>query len=134
MEKTFRKLYITCRSHQQVPLSTLVKVDTSKTAYLANHQSQFAVTLSFNLAPGVALGAAVDAINKAQAPVGPAEALTGSFQGSAKASATRLKSEPYLIAAALIAVYIVLHLLYQSYIHPMTMVSTLPSAGVGVRS
>jgi HAE1 family hydrophobic/amphiphilic exporter-1 len=130
----FSKLYITSPlTNQQVPLSSLVKVDTSKTAYLSiSHQSQFpAVTLSFNLAPGVALGEAVDTINKVQAQIGLPPALTGSFQGSAKAFGDSLKSEPYLIAAALIAVYIVLGLLYESYIHPLTILSTLPSAGVG---
>ena len=130
----FSKLYITSPlTNQQVPLSSLVKVDTSKTAYLSiSHQSQFpAVTLSFNLAPGVALGEAVDTINKVQAQMGLPPALTGSFQGSAKAFGDSLKSEPYLIAAALIAVYIVLGLLYESYIHPLTILSTLPSAGVG---
>jgi HAE1 family hydrophobic/amphiphilic exporter-1 len=130
----FSKLYITSPlTNQQVPLSTLVKVDTSKTAYLSiSHQSQFpAVTLSFNLAPGVALGEAVTAINKVQVQMGLPQALTGSFQGSAKAFGDSLKSEPYLIAAALIAVYIVLGLLYESYIHPLTILSTLPSAGVG---
>jgi HAE1 family hydrophobic/amphiphilic exporter-1 len=130
----FSKLYITSPiTGQQVPLSTLVKVDTTKTSYLSiSHQSQFpAVTLSFNLAPGVALGEAVDAIDKAQAQMGLPQAMTGSFQGSAKAFGDSLKSEPYLIAAALIAVYIVLGLLYESYIHPLTILSTLPSAGVG---
>ncbi|HEX4233037.1 MAG TPA: efflux RND transporter permease subunit [Caldimonas sp.] len=130
----FSKLYITSPiTNQQVPLSSLVKVDTTRTAYLTiSHQSQFpAVTLSFNLAPGVALGEAVDAINKAQAQMGLPQALTGSFQGTAKAFGDSLKSEPYLIAAALIAVYIVLGLLYESYIHPLTILSTLPSAGVG---
>ncbi len=130
----FSKLYITSPlTGQQVPLATLVKVDTAKTAYLSiGHQSQFpAVTLSFNLAPGVALGEAVNAINAAQAQMGLPQALTGSFQGSAKAFGDSLRSEPYLIAAALIAVYIVLGLLYESYIHPLTILSTLPSAGVG---
>ena len=130
----FSKLYVTSPlTNQQVPLSTLVKVDTTKTSYLTvSHQSQFpAVTLSFNLAPGIALGEAVTAINKAQTQMGLPQALTGSFQGSAKAFGDSLKSEPYLIAAALIAVYIVLGLLYESYIHPLTILSTLPSAGVG---
>jgi len=130
----FSKLYLTSPlTGQQVPLSTFVKIDTGKTAYLSiSHQSQFpAVTLSFNLAPGVALGQAVEAINKAQAEMGLPQALTGSFQGTAKAFGESLASQPYLIAAALIAVYIVLGLLYESYIHPLTILSTLPSAGVG---
>jgi len=130
----FSKLYLTSPlTGQQVPLSTFVRLDTNKTAYLAiSHQSQFpAVTLSFNLAPGVALGQAVTAINKTQAELGLPQALTGSFQGTAKAFSDSLSSQPYLIAAALVAVYIVLGLLYESYIHPLTILSTLPSAGVG---
>ncbi|HTT12238.1 MAG TPA: efflux RND transporter permease subunit [Burkholderiaceae bacterium] len=130
----FSKLYLTSPlTGQQVPLSTFVSVDTNKTAYLSiSHQSQFpAVTLSFNLAPGAALGDAVNAINKAQAQMGLPQALTGSFQGTAKAFTDSLATQPYLIAAALIAVYIVLGLLYESYIHPLTILSTLPSAGVG---
>ena len=130
----FDKLYLTSPlSGQQVPLSAFVHVDTSKTAYLSiSHQSQFpAVTLSFNLAPGVALGDAVRAINRAKAELGLPQALTGSFQGTAQAFQDSLRTEPYLIAAALAAVYIVLGLLYESYIHPLTILSTLPSAGVG---
>jgi HAE1 family hydrophobic/amphiphilic exporter-1 len=130
----FDKLYVASPlTHEQVPLSAFVKVDTNKTAYLAiSHQSQFpAVTLSFNLAPGVALGEAVDAINKAQAQMGLPQALSGSFQGTAQAFRDSLRTQPYLILAALIAVYIVLGLLYESYIHPLTILSTLPSAGVG---
>ncbi|HYP34284.1 MAG TPA: efflux RND transporter permease subunit, partial [Burkholderiaceae bacterium] len=130
----FDKLYLTSPlTGQQVPLSTFVKVDTTKTAYLAiSHQGQFpAVTLSFNLAPGVALGQAVDAINKAQAAMGLPQALSGSFQGTAQAFRDSLATQPYLILAALVAVYIVLGLLYESYIHPLTILSTLPSAGVG---
>jgi HAE1 family hydrophobic/amphiphilic exporter-1 len=130
----FNKLYVTSPlTGQQVPLATFVKVDTTKTAYLSiSHQSQFpAVTLSFNLAPGVSLGEAVDQINKAQADMGLPQALTGSFQGTAQAFRDSLSSQPYLIAAALVAVYIVLGLLYESFIHPLTILSTLPSAGVG---
>jgi HAE1 family hydrophobic/amphiphilic exporter-1 len=130
----FSKLYLTSPVNgQQIPLSSFVKVDTTKTAYLTiSHQSQFpAVTLSFNLAPGVALGQAVSAIDKAQAQMGLPQALTGSFQGTAKAFGESLSTQPYLIAAALVAVYIVLGLLYESYIHPLTILSTLPSAGVG---
>ena len=130
----FSKLYLTSPlTGQQVPLSTFVKVDTTKTAYLTiSHQSQFpAVTLSFNLASGVALGQAVTAIKEAQAQMGLPQALSGSFQGTAKAFGESLATQPYLIAAALIAVYIVLGLLYESYIHPLTILSTLPSAGVG---
>ena len=130
----FDKLYLTSPlSGQQVPLSAFVHVDTSKTAYLSiSHQSQFpAVTLSFNLATGVALGDAVRAINRAKAELGLPQALTGSFQGTAQAFQDSLRTEPDLIAAALAAVYIVLGMLYESYIHPLTILSTLPSAGVG---
>jgi HAE1 family hydrophobic/amphiphilic exporter-1 len=130
----FDKLYITSPLNgQQVPLSAFVKVDTTKTAYLLiSHQGQFpAVTISFNLAPGVALGQAVDAIQKAQTEMGVPATLTGAFQGTAKAFGESLATQPYLIAAALIAVYIVLGLLYESYIHPLTILSTLPSAGLG---
>ena len=130
----FDKLYLTSPLNgQQVPLSAFVKVDTSKTAYLQiSHQGQFpAVTLSFNLAPGVALGDAVDAIKKAQAAMNVPATLSGSFQGTAQAFGESLASQPYLIAAALVAVYIVLGLLYESFIHPLTILSTLPSAGLG---
>ncbi len=130
----FDKLYITSPlTGQQVPLSAFVKVDTSKTAYLLiSHQGQFpAVTISFNVAPGVSLGDAVKAIEKAKAKMGVPATLSGSFQGTAKAFGDSLATQPYLIAAALVAVYIVLGLLYESYIHPLTILSTLPSAGVG---
>ncbi|WP_305806666.1 efflux RND transporter permease subunit, partial [Stenotrophomonas sp. YIM B06876] len=130
----FGKLYLTSPlTGQQVPLSAFVTLDTNKTAYLSvSHQGQFpAVTLSFNLAPGVALGQAVAAINQAQAGMGLPQALRGSFQGTAQAFQDSLSTQPYLIAAALVAVYIVLGLLYESYIHPLTILSTLPSAGVG---
>ncbi|MDE2159514.1 MAG: efflux RND transporter permease subunit, partial [Burkholderiales bacterium] len=130
----FSKLYLTSPiTGRQVPLSTFVHVDTTKTAYLTiSHQSQFpAVTLSFNLAPGVALGQAVDAIQKVQARMGMPAAITGSFQGTAQAFQSSLRSQPYLIAAALVAVYVVLGLLYESFIHPLTILSTLPSAGIG---
>ncbi|MFC5474396.1 efflux RND transporter permease subunit [Paraherbaspirillum soli] len=130
----FSKLYLTSPlTGQQVPLSTIVSIDTNQTAYLSiSHQGQFpAVTISFNLAPNVALGDAVDAIQKAQAEMNVPSTLSGAFQGTAKAFGESLASQPYLIAAALIAVYIVLGLLYESYIHPLTILSTLPSAGVG---
>ncbi|HEX8788842.1 MAG TPA: efflux RND transporter permease subunit, partial [Telluria sp.] len=130
----FNRLYVTSPlTGQQVPLSNFVTVDTNKTSYLMiSHQSQFpAVTISFNLAPGASLGEAVDAINKVQEEMRTPQALTGNFQGTAKAFKESLATQPYLIAAALVAVYIVLGLLYESYIHPLTILSTLPSAGVG---
>jgi len=97
-----------------------------------HHQGQFpAVTLSFNLAPGVALGQATTAIRRAEAQLGTPSELVGTFQGSAQAFEDSLASEPYLIAAAIVAVYIILGVLYESYVHPLTILSTLPSAGVG---
>ena len=118
---------------QAVPLSTLVTTDNMQVGPLSvSHQSQFpAVTLSFNLAPGVALGQAVDAINKAVNEMGKPVALVGTFQGNAQAFQSSLSSEPILIVAALVVVYIILGMLYESYIHPLTILSTLPSAGVG---
>jgi hydrophobe/amphiphile efflux-1 (HAE1) family protein len=118
---------------QPVPLSTLVTVDTSHTGPLSvSHQGQFpAVTLSFNLQNGVALGQAVDAIQKAEAEIGKPASLIGTFQGNAQAFQSSLSSEPVLIVAALLVVYVILGVLYESYIHPLTILSTLPSAGVG---
>jgi len=89
------------------------------------------VTYSFNLAPGVALGDAVNAINNAEAAAGMPTTITGSFSGTAQAFSASLANEPLLIAAAIAAVYVVLGVLYESYIHPVTILSTLPSAGVG---
>ena len=117
-----------------MPLSTLVKCSTRPVTPLSiNHQSQFpAVTLSFNLAPGVALGEAATAIDAAMRQTGmPATADQGTFQGTAQAFQASLASQPYLIAAALVVVYIILGVLYESYIHPLTILSTLPSAGLG---
>jgi HAE1 family hydrophobic/amphiphilic exporter-1 len=118
---------------RMVPLSAMTKYDTQHVTYLSiNHQGQFpAVTLSFNLAPGAALGDAVDAINRLSATMRLPATITGNFQGTAQAFQSSLKSQPYLILAALVAVYIILGMLYESYIHPLTILSTLPSAGVG---
>jgi HAE1 family hydrophobic/amphiphilic exporter-1/multidrug efflux pump len=132
--ETLHKLYVKSPiTGQQVPLSTFVHFDTSKTGYLSvSHQSQFpAVTLSFNLAPGVALGQAVDAIRQAGAEMGMPPSLVPTFQGSAQAFQSSLATQPYLIAAAIVVVYLILGMLYESYIHPLTILSTLPSAGVG---
>ncbi|MBN8941874.1 MAG: multidrug efflux RND transporter permease subunit [Rhizobiales bacterium] len=131
---TLNKLYVKSPiTGQQVPLSTFAKFDTGGVTYLSiNHQGQFpAVTLSFNLAPGAALGQAVEAVDKAAAEIGMPASISGSFQGTAQAFQASLASEPYLVLAALIAVYIILGVLYESYIHPLTILSTLPSAGVG---
>jgi multidrug efflux pump subunit AcrB len=118
---------------QVVPLSVLVDIDTSRVGPLSvAHQGQFpAITLSFNLSPGVALGQAVDAIDAASRAIGLPETVIGNFQGNAQAFQSSLASEPALIGAALVAVYIILGMLYESYIHPLTILSTLPSAGVG---
>jgi hydrophobe/amphiphile efflux-1 (HAE1) family protein len=116
-----------------VPLSTLVTVDNSKVGPLAvSHQSQLpAVTLSFNLPPNMALGQAVEAIRDAANEMGKPASIIATFQGNAQAFETSLASEPALIAAALVVVYIILGMLYESFIHPLTILSTLPSAGIG---
>jgi hydrophobe/amphiphile efflux-1 (HAE1) family protein len=116
-----------------VPLSALVEFDSYKVGPLAiNHQGQFpAATLTFNLSAGVALGEAVDAISRAAADIGMPESVIGTFQGNAQAFQSSLSSEPALIAAALVVVYIILGMLYESFVHPLTILSTLPSAGVG---
>ena len=130
LEKIYLKSPLT---GQMVPLSAMTKYDTQHVTYLSiSHQGQFpAVTLSFNLAPGAALGDAVDAINRVSAQMRLPGTVTGNFQGTAQAFQSSLKSQPYLILAALVAVYIILGMLYESYIHPLTILSTLPSAGVG---
>jgi hydrophobic/amphiphilic exporter-1 (mainly G- bacteria), HAE1 family len=131
---SLKKLYLKSPlTSQMVPLSAMTKFDTQHVTYLSiNHQGQFpAVTLSFNLAPGAALGDAVDAINRESLQMHLPATITGNFQGTAQAFQSSLKSQPYLILAALVAVYIILGMLYESYIHPLTILSTLPSAGVG---
>jgi hydrophobe/amphiphile efflux-1 (HAE1) family protein len=131
---TLNKIYIKSPvTGQQVPLSTFVHYDTHHVGYLSvAHQGQFpAVTLSFNLAPGAALGDAVDGIERAAAQLRLPGSIQGTFQGTAQAFQDSLKSEPLLILAALLVVYIILGMLYESYIHPLTILSTLPSAGVG---
>jgi multidrug efflux pump len=116
----------------QVPLSALTRVETSTTPLAVNHQGQFpVVTISFNLAPGISLGEAVRAIDEAKQELGLPTSMEAGFQGTAKAFQASLTNEPILILAALVTVYIVLGVLYESYIHPVTILSTLPSAGVG---
>jgi multidrug efflux pump len=115
-----------------VPLSALTQEEQVSAPLAIAHQGQFpAVTISFNLAPGASLGEAVDAIDAATRRLGLPASIAGSFQGTAQAFRASLSSEPLLILAALVAVYIVLGVLYESYIHPLTILSTLPSAGVG---
>jgi multidrug efflux pump subunit AcrB len=110
-----------------------VKWTTNPTTFLSiSHQGQFpAVTLSFNLPSGVSLGEAVNAIQQAERELGVPASLIGSFQGNAQAFQNSLKSEPILVVAAIIVIYLILGILYESYIHPLTILSTLPSAGVG---
>ncbi|MGH9481829.1 MAG: efflux RND transporter permease subunit, partial [Terriglobales bacterium] len=116
----------------EVPLATFTTVDREPAPLTINHQGQFpVVTLSFNLAPGASLGDAVNAINAAEREIGLPPSVQPSFQGTAAAFINSLANEPLLILAALITVYIVLGVLYESYIHPITILSTLPSAGVG---
>ena len=131
---TLNKIYIKSpTTGQSVPLSTFVHYDTHHVGYLSvAHQGQFpAVTLSFNLAPGAALGDAVTAIDQVATQMRLPGSIQGTFQGTAQAFQDSLRSEPYLILAALLVVYIILGMLYESYIHPLTILSTLPSAGVG---
>ena len=125
-------LYVRSNSGGQVPLSAIASATETKGPLVINRQGQFpAVTTSFNLAPGVSLGRAVDAIEAATVQMGLPASIKGSFQGTAQAFKASLTNEPILILAALITVYIVLGVLYESFIHPLTILSTLPSAGVG---
>jgi len=119
-------------SGAMVPLSAVAHFDSQRTALQVNHQGQYpAVTLTFNLAPNVALGDAVTALERVQRDLGMPRSVHGTFQGSAQAFQDSLRNEPILILAALVAVYIVLGILYESLIHPLTILSTLPPAGVG---
>jgi multidrug efflux pump subunit AcrB len=131
--ETINKLYVRSATGQAVPLSSFVKWTTLPVRPLSiSHQSMFpAITISFNLAQGAPLGDAVNAIQAAMAEMHAPLSLQGSFQGTAQAFQSSLSSQPYLIAAALITVYIILGILYESYILPITILSTLPSAGVG---
>ena len=125
-------IYVKSSNGMQVPLSTFTTLVPKRTALVINHQGQFpATTISFNLVPGKSIGDAVTAINKAVKDLDLPVSVNGSFQGSAAAFEASLTNEPLLILAALITVYIVLGVLYESYIHPVTILSTLPSAGVG---
>ena len=126
------QIYVRSTNNAQVKLSTFTHYQPGTTALSVNHQGQFpSVTISFNLTPGVALGQAVEAIDAAQRNIGLPGSIHGSFAGTAQAFQDSLANEPMLILAALCAVYIVLGILYESYIHPITILSTLPSAGVG---
>jgi multidrug efflux pump len=132
-----RNLYIRTQNPlaapgSQVPLSAFTHFEPGTTPLVVNHQGQFpVVTVSFNLAPGASIGNAVDAINKAKQELELPQSIQATFQGTAAAFQASLSNEPILILAALVTVYIVLGVLYESYIHPLTILSTLPSAGVG---
>jgi hydrophobe/amphiphile efflux-1 (HAE1) family protein len=127
-----KSIYVKSTTGSMVPLSAVTHFETQRIPLAVNHQSQSpATTLSFNLAPGASLSQATLAIQQARVDIGMPSAIHGGFAGSAQAFKDSLKSEPWLILLALIAVYIVLGILYESFIHPLTILSTLPSAGVG---
>ena len=129
---TLNNLYVKSANGTQVPLSMLAHWEQTRAQLSIGHQGQFPSTIvSFNLAPGKALGDAVNAVNRVEQRIQMPAAINASFQGTAAAFQTSLANEPLLILAALITVYIVLGVLYESYIHPITIISTLPSAGVG---
>ena len=126
------KLYVKSSTGQSVPLSTFATVQIRTAPLTITHQGQFpAITLSFNLHPGTSLGRAVEAIQAAEKEIGLPETVVTTFSGSAAEFRSSLSSEPFLILAAIIVIYIVLGVLYESYIHPITILSSLPSAGVG---
>ena len=127
-----QSIYVRSANGTPVPLSAFTRFGTSNTALAVSHQGQYpSVTLSFNLAPGVSLGQATELIDQAEKSIGFPATIKASFQGTAAAFQSSLSSQPILILAALVTVYIVLGVLYESYIHPITILSTLPSAGVG---
>ncbi len=130
--EALKDVYVLSPTKGQVPLSAFARYEPSTAPLAVNHQGQFvASTISFNLPPGVTLGGAVKAINDAMALLGVPTSVHGTFQGTARVFQASLDSQPWLILAALITVYIVLGVLYESYVHPITILSTLPSAGVG---
>jgi hydrophobe/amphiphile efflux-1 (HAE1) family protein len=125
-------IYVKSSSGQQVPLSTLVDSVVTVAPLVVNHQGQFpSVTISFNLEPGAAIGQAVSGIQAVEKELHPPLSLQSSFQGNAQAFGASLKSTPILIIAALFVIYLILGVLYESLIHPITIISTLPSAGIG---
>ncbi|WP_377159725.1 multidrug efflux RND transporter permease subunit [Roseateles sp. UC29_93] len=130
--ETLRKLYVTSSTGAQVPLSAFSRFETTNTPLSVNHQSGSpASTISFNLPEGVSLSQATDAIGNAMSELGVPVSVRGTFAGTANAFQDALKSQPILIGAAIIAIYLVLGMLYESLVHPVTILSTLPSAGVG---
>ena len=129
---SLKQIYVKSNTGIQVPLSAFTRAHLNNTPLAISHQGQFpVVTLSFNLAPGISLGDATKAIDEAEKEVGMPPSIHTAFQGTAAAFRNSLSSEPWLIVAAIVTVYIVLGVLYESYIHPITILSTLPSAGVG---
>jgi len=129
---SLKNIYVHSSTGAQVPLSAFTHFQSTNALLAINHQGQFpVVTISFNLAPGVSLGQATKAIDQAEHDINLPASIHTAFQGTAAAFQNSLSSEPYLILAALVTVYIVLGVLYESYIHPITILSTLPSAGVG---
>jgi multidrug efflux pump subunit AcrB len=129
---SLRQLFVRSSTGKLVPLATLAKFQTGNTYLSVNHQGQFpSVTLSFNLAPGASLERATLAIQQAATELRMPSSIHGSFQGTAQVFKASLSSTPILVLAALLAVYVVLGILYESLIHPLTILSTLPSAGVG---
>ncbi|HEU5337603.1 MAG TPA: multidrug efflux RND transporter permease subunit, partial [Terriglobales bacterium] len=130
--EALQNIYVRSSSGAEIPLSSFTHFEPSNTPLAVNHQGQFpSVTLSFNLAPGISLSQATDAIQNAERSIGFPAAINASFQGTAAAFMNSLSTEPILILLALVTVYIVLGVLYESFIHPITILSTLPSAGVG---
>ncbi|HMM44323.1 MAG TPA: efflux RND transporter permease subunit [Candidatus Macondimonas sp.] len=126
------KLFVPSKSGALIPLSTFSHVETTTGPIVVNHQGQFAAaTLSFDLAPGVSLSDADQIIRRAMTQIGSPSSVRGGFQGEALAFKKSLSSEPWLLLGALITIYVVLGILYESFIHPITILSTLPSAGVG---
>jgi multidrug efflux pump len=126
------RIFVPAPDGQQVPLSTFVKLSETTVPLQVNHQGQFpATTISFNLTPGVALGQATVAIERAAAQIGMPASIHGQFAGTAQAFKDSLATQKFLVTIALLAVYIVLGVLYESYIHPITILSTIPSAGLG---
>jgi multidrug efflux pump subunit AcrB len=127
-----KNIYVHSSNGTEVPLSAFAHYESNNTALQVSHQGVWpAITISFNLSPGVALGQATTIVQNAMREIGVPSTVHATFQGTAAAFQSSLSSEPLLILAALITVYIVLGVLYESYIHPITILSTLPSAGVG---
>jgi multidrug efflux pump len=130
--ENLKHIFVQSSGGGSLPLSAFTRIENTQSPLTVNHQGQFpVVNVSFNLAPGASLGEAVRAVDEAQQSLGMPESIQAGFQGTAQAFRVSLANEPFLILAALVTVYIVLGVLYESYIHPVTILSTLSSAGVG---